>query len=116
HVNLPQNHPLHGGFDASAHLDSADAVLVIESDVPWFPGLKHPRPETHTVHVGVDPLFSRYPIRGFPMDLALGGTPRLALQALAEAARRRANRGPVHESPGPSEGPPQPLAAAPPPP
>jgi len=97
YVNFPQNHPLHGGFDAAPHLEAADAVLVVESDVPWFPGLKRPRPEARIVHVGVDPLFSRYPIRGFPTDLALAGTPRLALQALAEAVARRAEAGAVAE-------------------
>jgi len=97
YVNFPQDHPLHGGFDATPHLEAADAVLVVESDVPWFPGLKHPRPEARIVHVGVDPLFSRYPIRGFPTDLALAGTPRLALQALAEAVARRADAGAVAE-------------------
>ena len=97
YVNFPQDHPLHGGFDAAPHLEAADAVLVVESDVPWFPGLKHPRPEARIVHVGVDPLFSRYPIRGFPTDLALAGTPRLALQALAEAVGRRADAGAVAE-------------------
>jgi len=97
YVHFPQGHPLHGGFDAAPHLEAADAVLVVESDVPWFPGLKHPRPEAHIVHVGVDPLFSRYPIRGFPTDLALAGTPRLALQALAEAVARRADAGAVAE-------------------
>ncbi len=97
YLNFPQDHPLHGGFDAAPHLDAADAVLVVESDVPWFPGLKHPRPEARIVHVGVDPLFSRYPIRGFPTDLALAGTPRLALQALAEAVARRADAGAVAE-------------------
>jgi acetolactate synthase I/II/III large subunit len=97
YVNFPQDHPLHGGFDAAPHLEAADAVLVVESDVPWFPGLKHPRPEARIVHVGVDPLFSRYPIRGFPTDLALAGTPRLALQALAEAVARRADASAVAE-------------------
>jgi acetolactate synthase-1/2/3 large subunit len=97
YLNFPQDHPLHGGFDAAPHLEAADAVLVVESDVPWFPGLKHPRPEARIVHVGVDPLFSRYPIRGFPTDLALAGTPRLALQALAEAVARRADAGAVAE-------------------
>jgi len=97
YVNFPQDHPLHGGFDAAPHLEAADAVLVVESDVPWFPGLTHPRPEARIVHVGVDPLFSRYPIRGFPTDLALAGTPRLALQALAEAVARRADAGAVAE-------------------
>jgi acetolactate synthase-1/2/3 large subunit len=37
------------------------------------------------VHVAKDPLFSRYPIRGFPADVALAGAPRLTLAALAEA-------------------------------
>jgi acetolactate synthase I/II/III large subunit len=97
YLNFPQDHPLHGGFDAAPHLESADAVLVVESDVPWFPGLTHPRPEARIVHVGVDPLFSRYPIRGFPTDLALAGTPRLALQVLAEAVGRRADAGAVAE-------------------
>jgi acetolactate synthase-1/2/3 large subunit len=97
YVNFPQDHPLHAGFDAAPHLESADAILVIESDVPWFPALKHPRPETRIVHVAVDPLFSRYPVRGFPMDVALAGTPRLALQALAEAVARRADAGAVAE-------------------
>ena len=97
YVNFPQDHPLHAGFDAAPHLDAADAVLVVESDVPWFPGLKRPRPEARIIHVGVDPLFSRYPLRGFPTDLALAGTPRLAVRALADAVARRADAGQVAE-------------------
>ena len=89
YMNFPQDHPLHAGFDAAAHLEDADAILVVESDVPWFPSLKRPRPEARIVHLAADPLFSRYPIRGFPTDLALAGTPRLALQALADAAAAR---------------------------
>src|SRR5712692_10681557 len=84
-TRVPQDHPLHGGFDAMPYLEEADAILVVESDVPWLPDLKRPRPEARIVHLGVDPLFSRYPLRGFPMDVALAGTPRLALQALRDA-------------------------------
>ena len=29
HVNFPQDHALHGGFDATPYLDDADAVLVV---------------------------------------------------------------------------------------
>jgi len=97
YVNFPQDHPLHAGFDAAPHLESADAILVIESDVPWFPALKHPRPETRIVHLGVDPLFSRYPIRGFSMDVALAGTPRLGLTVLAAAVAQRADAAVVAE-------------------
>jgi acetolactate synthase-1/2/3 large subunit len=45
----------------------------------------------------VDPLFSRYPVRGFPADLALAGTPRLALAALADAVARRVDKAVVAE-------------------
>ena len=87
HVNFPQDHALHGGFDATPYLDEADAVLVVESDVPWFPALKAARQDARLVHVAVDPLFTRYPVRGFAADVALPGTPRLTLTALATALR-----------------------------
>jgi acetolactate synthase I/II/III large subunit len=97
YVNFPQDHALHGGFEAAPHLAEADVILVIESDVPWFPQMNRPKAETRVVHLGVDPLFSRYPVRGFPADLALAGTPRLALAALADAVARRVDKGAVAE-------------------
>jgi len=104
YLNFPQDHPLHGGFDAMPHLEEADAILVVESDVPWLPALKRPRPDARIVHVGVDPLFSRYPLRGFPTDLALAGTPRLALRALADAVARLVDASAVAERRRRSEG------------
>jgi acetolactate synthase-1/2/3 large subunit len=97
YVNFSQDHALHGGFEAAPHLEEADAILVVESDVPWFPQLKRPKPETRVIHVGVDPLFSRYPVRGFPADAALAGTPRLTLAALADAVARRVDATAVRE-------------------
>jgi len=85
YLNFPQDHPLHAGFDPMAHIERADAIVVVESDAPWFPHLKRPRAETRLVQIGVDPLFTRYPIRGFGADVALAGTPRLTLAALADA-------------------------------
>jgi acetolactate synthase-1/2/3 large subunit len=96
YVNFPQDHPLHAGFEPldgrfepAAHLSEADVILVLESDVPWFPQLNRPKPEARVIHVAVDPLFSRYPVRGFPADLALAGAPRLTLAALADALEGR---------------------------
>ncbi len=97
YVNFPQDHALHGGFETGRALGEADAVLVVESDVPWFPGLTRPDPSARIVHLGADPLFSRYPVRGFPADLALAGTPRLALAALADAVARRVDQGAAGE-------------------
>ncbi len=88
HLNFPQRHPLHLGYDVTPYLDEADLILAVEVDAPWFPRIKAPRPETPVIQVGHDPLFSRYPIRGFAVDLGLAGAPRLTLAALAEAVRR----------------------------
>jgi acetolactate synthase-1/2/3 large subunit len=104
YVNFPQDHPLHAGFEPldgrfepAAHLGEADVILVLESDVPWFPQLNRPKPEARVIHVAVDPLFSRYPVRGFPADLALAGAPRLTLAALADALAGRVDSAAVAE-------------------
>ncbi len=88
HVNFPQHHPLHAGFDPAPHLADADVVIAIESDAPWFPRLKAPRPEAVIVQIGQEPLFPRYPYRGFAVDHGLAGAPRLTLAALLDAVRR----------------------------
>ncbi len=90
HLSLPANHPCHLGYDAGPYLEDADAILVLECDVPWVPSLKAPRQQCRVVHLGVDPLFQRYPIRGFPCDLAVTGAPAAALPALAAALERYA--------------------------
>src|SRR5262249_60013926 len=77
------------GFDAAPYFDDADCIVAVESDVLWFPALKTPRPEAKIVQIAVDPLYARYPIRGFPADAALSGTVSLNLAALAEAVRAR---------------------------
>jgi acetolactate synthase-1/2/3 large subunit len=87
HLCFPQSHPLYVGDDPAPYVGDADLILVVDADVPWFPDLVGPRPETPVIQIGEDPLFSRYPIRGFAADLALAGAPRLTLAALAEAVR-----------------------------
>jgi acetolactate synthase-1/2/3 large subunit len=87
HLNFPQDHPLHGGFEAAPYFGRADAIVVVESDVPWIPSGSHPKPDAKVIHIAHDPLFSRYPIRGFQSDVALAGQPRLTLHALADAVR-----------------------------
>jgi acetolactate synthase-1/2/3 large subunit len=91
HLSLPADHPCHLGYDASPYLDAADAILVLECDVPWVPSLQAPRSDCKVVHIGVDPLFSRYPIRGFPCDLAVTAATTAALAELGAALERHAN-------------------------
>jgi acetolactate synthase-1/2/3 large subunit len=88
HLCFPQTHPLYIGGDPAPCLAEADAIVVVEADAPWYPDLKSPRPETPVIQIGEDPLYSRYPIRGFAVDVGLAGAPRLTLAALAAAVGR----------------------------
>ena len=87
-VNFPQDHPLHAGGDIPAALAEADVVVVMEVDAPWTPKRTGPLEEATVIHIGEDPLYARYPIRGYRSDLNLTGSPRLTLGALNDAVKR----------------------------
>jgi acetolactate synthase-1/2/3 large subunit len=89
HVNFPSSHPHHLGFDPAPFLERSDVIIVVESDVPWFPARMRVHPEARVIHVGGDPLFSRYPIRTFPTDLAIRGNAAATLAALVSELKRR---------------------------
>jgi acetolactate synthase-1/2/3 large subunit len=95
HVNFPQSHELHVGFTQPSGtdpaLEDADALLVIDSDVPWYPSLRKPAPAAPVIHLAVDPAFARYPMRSFPADLSIAAHPAAALPLLAAAVRERMN-------------------------
>jgi len=57
---------------------------VIESDVPWIPGQVAVE-DCKVIQCGLDPLFTRYPIRGFPCDVAITGSALATLSALTSA-------------------------------
>ncbi len=94
HVNFPTSHPHHLGFDPAPFLGRADVILVAESDVPWFPSRMPVNPRARVIHLGSDPLFVRYPIRTFPMELALRGDAAVTLTALASELARHRNHAP----------------------
>jgi acetolactate synthase-1/2/3 large subunit len=90
---FPTNHPLHLGFAPDPFLESADAVLVVDCDVPWFPSVKNPPATAKIIHMGIDPIYSRYPIRSFPCDVAIRADSCVAMPMLTEAlqpSRKRA--------------------------
>ena len=90
YLSLPTEHPLAAGWDPHAALKEADVVLAIECDVPWIPVQGTPRPEAKIVHIGADPLFARYPLRGFRADIALTGAAAATLAALCERTQKHA--------------------------
>ena len=90
HLALSTEHPMHCGWDPHALLKEADVVLVVECDVPWIPKEGKPKPEARVIHIGPDPLFASYPLRGFRADIALTGAVAPTLQALWRAAQKQA--------------------------
>jgi len=89
-VCLPGSHPHHLGTDNRIALEQADLIVVLESDVPWMPsGNGEPRRDAHIVHIGVDPLFARYPVRSFHSDLTLASSLGNLLPPLDAALERR---------------------------
>jgi len=82
---FPTEHPLHLGFDPHPFLETADVILVVESDVPWYPGFRRPSAECKVIHMGVDPLYASLPVRSFPRDLMIRADCAVAIPMLVEA-------------------------------
>lgn len=82
---LPSDHPMMLGYEPQQFVQDADLLIVLETDVPWIPALHGANPEAPVVHIGVDPHFSKYVIRGFRADLAITAAARLALPMLETA-------------------------------
>src|SRR5438874_7608052 len=90
YLALSTEDPMHCGWDPHALLKEADVVLVVDCDVPWIPKEGGPRAEAKVIHIGPDPLFARYPLRGFRTDLALTGAIEPTLEALWRSAQKQA--------------------------
>ena len=83
---LSTEHPMLAGFFPGPLLKDADAVLTIECDTPWIP-TQHGNPpdDCKVIQLGVEPMYQRIPIRSFPCDVAVTGTPAGTLPLIAKA-------------------------------
>ncbi|NIJ09217.1 acetolactate synthase-1/2/3 large subunit [Sphingomonas vulcanisoli] len=85
YVCATADHPYHLGQNLHSYLGEADLLICLESDVPWLPETREPDPATRIVHIGVDPLFQDYPIRGFRSDLSITSSAAKLFPVLTEA-------------------------------
>ena len=85
YVCLPSSHPMNMGSQPRPLLTEADLVIVLDCDAPWYPSQESPPAGCRVVQIGVDPAFSRYPMRGFPCDLSITAETVAALTALEQA-------------------------------
>jgi acetolactate synthase-1/2/3 large subunit len=77
--------PMNFGFRSMQYCKDADVILVIECPVPWMPRMSQPKAGATIIQLGPDPLYQRYPFRGFHSDLAVQGSSAPSLEALHEA-------------------------------
>lgn len=75
---------MYAGEVPSVLLAQADAVVVLDTMVPWMPGRMPVHPDAKIIHIGPDPMFSGIPVRSFPSDLAIVSTPAAAISALSQ--------------------------------
>ena len=82
-LNFPTTHPLFGTGPAPK---DADALLVMESPIPYRPGMDSPQSSAKVIRVDEDPVFSRYKTMEHRADLWLPVSTVGAAQAIYEAA------------------------------
>ena len=69
--NFSHGHPLYFGNDFSFDVYRPDCVLILETDVPWYPLDRFDGIEIVVIQVGEDPLFSEIALRSFPSHISL---------------------------------------------
>ncbi len=82
-LNFPTTHPLYGTGPAPK---DADALLIVESPVPYIIPQESPSPDAKIAWVDVDPVQSRYKTMEYSADLWLPVSAASAARAIHDAA------------------------------
>lgn len=88
-MNFPAGHPLYAGAGTD-ELRDADAVLLLDVEVPWVPAGDAPPPEATVMQIDVDCVKPTMPSWRYPVDVALTADTSVALPLLVDAVRERA--------------------------
>lgn len=88
-LSFPPGHPLYAG-DTTDVLRDADAVLILDAEVPWVPVDVTPPPSATVLQIDIDPVKATMPLWTYPVDLAITADTSLALPLLADELRRLA--------------------------
>jgi acetolactate synthase I/II/III large subunit len=85
-TNFPTNHPLHQGFQPGPFVETADLILVLDSDVPYIPTQVMPHADATIIQIDLDPVKDRIPLWSFPLTLAVRADSARALEFVADYA------------------------------
>jgi acetolactate synthase I/II/III large subunit len=94
-VNFPSDHPAYVGDPVRARevLEAADAVLVVDCDVPWVPVRVAVRDDARVVLVDADPVKASIPGWSFPADVRIQADPLATLRRLNGVLAGSSGRG-----------------------
>jgi acetolactate synthase I/II/III large subunit len=82
HVNLPPRHPLNAALEGRSLLERADAILLLDVDVPCLPGLGPLPPQAWLFQIDTDCLKADLPGWSCPIEIGVTADTHLALPAL----------------------------------
>jgi acetolactate synthase I/II/III large subunit len=71
YVNLPPQHPLNLGLEARDFLPRADAILLLDVEMPCLPGLGTLPAQAWLLQIDLDCLKATMPGWAYPMEIAL---------------------------------------------
>jgi acetolactate synthase-1/2/3 large subunit len=81
-VNLPPEHPLNAGREGKDMLERADAILLLDVDVPCVPGLGPLPKRAWLLQIDVDCLKPYWPGWTYPIEVAVTANTSVALPQL----------------------------------
>jgi acetolactate synthase-1/2/3 large subunit len=90
YMNFPTTHPCYQGVQWNERrqneaLARADAVLVIDSDVPWISAVSKPRDGVQVFHIDSDPLKEQMPLWYIGATLQCQADAALAVRQIRES-------------------------------
>ena len=88
-MNFPTSHDLFAGFEPTPYLGEADAILIIDHDVPYVPANVKPGQDARIIHIDIDPLKQNMPMWGFPADFLVQADSSKTIPVLAGLIREK---------------------------
>jgi acetolactate synthase-1/2/3 large subunit len=93
YMNLPHDHPCHGGFTPAKALTEADVGLLVDVDVPWIPSDMPDNPATWWAQIDIDAEKRNFPMWSFPGNLRMQGDSHRVLSDLLVELKTKADAG-----------------------
>ena len=88
-LGFPTSHPLYVGRSGHTQIREADALLLVDCDVPWIPSIAKPRADARIISIDQDPLKANMPMHLFPSDILIQAASSEAVPALTFEVRKK---------------------------